>query len=145
MKDHVVAARRGRKPAQAPSMKVDIHVGSRVRFKREGLGMSQTKLADAVGVTFQQVQKYETGANRISASRLFDIGQALGVPVSYFFYGLEGQVEGDSENGASGDDSPIAKGAGQLARYFSKIENPTVRKSIFEMVKTAAELEGHPI
>src|SRR5579862_3410669 len=64
---------------------VDVHVGSRVRLRRTLLGMSQEKLGDAIGLTFQQVQKYERGANRIGASRLYDLARVLDVPVSYFF------------------------------------------------------------
>src|SRR5919198_2668524 len=64
---------------------IDIHVGGRVRLRRTLLGMSQEKLAEAIGLTFQQVQKYERGANRVGASRLFDLARGLDVPVSYFF------------------------------------------------------------
>src|ERR1700748_3815102 len=64
---------------------VDVHVGSRVRLRRTLLGMSQEKLGEAIGLTFQQVQKYERGANRIGASRLFDLSRVLDVPVSFFF------------------------------------------------------------
>ncbi|MCP5433584.1 MAG: helix-turn-helix transcriptional regulator [Alphaproteobacteria bacterium] len=68
---------------------VDIHVGQRVRHRRWLVGMTQQQLANAVGIKFQQIQKYESGANRISASRLWDLSNALGVPVSFFFDGLE--------------------------------------------------------
>ena len=67
---------------------VDAHVGARVRARRKAIGMSQTALADAIGLTFQQIQKYERGFNRVSASRLFDVGRALGVPPAWFFEGL---------------------------------------------------------
>lgn len=69
---------------------VDVHVGTRVRHRRWMVGMTQQQLADKVGIKFQQIQKYETGANRISSSRLWDIACALGVPVSFFFDGLDG-------------------------------------------------------
>src|ERR1700759_1086976 len=75
---------RGRRPAGKPNP-VDVHVGSRVRLRRTLLGMSQEKLGEAIGLTFQQVQKYERGANRIGASRLFDLSRVLDVPVSFFF------------------------------------------------------------
>ena len=69
---------------------VDVHVGRRIRHRRWTLGTTQQQLADAVGIKFQQIQKYETGANRVSASRLWDIAVALSVPVSFFFEGMEG-------------------------------------------------------
>lgn len=71
---------------------IDLHVGERVRLRRLLVGLSQEQLADAVCITFQQIQKYERGINRISASRLFGIANALSVPVSFFFEGLEGQT-----------------------------------------------------
>jgi transcriptional regulator with XRE-family HTH domain len=73
---------------------VDIHVGARVRLKRQMLGMSQTELGDAVGITFQQIQKYEKGSNRIGSSRLQQLADTLDVPVSYFFEGLPGNGSG---------------------------------------------------
>src|SRR5262245_39091705 len=75
---------RGRMPSGKPNP-VDVHVGSRVRLRRTLLGMSQEKLGEAIGLTFQQVQKYERGANRIGASRLWDLSRVLDVPVAYFF------------------------------------------------------------
>jgi transcriptional regulator with XRE-family HTH domain len=74
---------------------VDIHVGQKIRRRRWMTDMTQKQLADAVGIKFQQIQKYETGANRVSASRLFEISQALDVPVSYFFESIEGAHDGD--------------------------------------------------
>ncbi len=76
---------------------VDVHVGKRIRHRRWTLGTTQQQLADRVGIKFQQIQKYETGANRVSASRLWDIAQALGVPVSFFFEGMAG-VDPDRAN-----------------------------------------------
>ena len=70
---------------------VDIHVGKRLRHRRWMIGMTQGELASALGIRFQQVQKYESGANRISASRLWDIAQSLSVPITYFFHGLSAQ------------------------------------------------------
>jgi len=70
---------------------VDVHVGARLRFRRDLVGMTQKQLADRVGVKFQQIQKYEAGGNRVSASRMWDIAAALGVPVSYFFEGMDDQ------------------------------------------------------
>lgn len=80
---------------------VDVHVGKRIRHRRWMVGMTQQQLADQVGIKFQQIQKYETGMNRVSASRLWDISATLGVPIAFFFEGIEtrkgqtGEVEGD--------------------------------------------------
>jgi transcriptional regulator with XRE-family HTH domain len=79
---------------------VDVHVGKRVRHRRWMLGMTQQQLGERVGIKFQQIQKYETGANRISASRLWDIATALETPVHHFFEGLEGAEAGASEEAA---------------------------------------------
>src|SRR5262249_48391300 len=81
---HQQTRRAGREKGDNPSP-IDIHVGSRVRLRRNMLGLSQEKLGEAIGLTFQQVQKYERGANRIGASRLHDLSQVLDVPVSFFF------------------------------------------------------------
>src|SRR5215208_5533266 len=75
----------GGRPKTGKPNPIDVHVGSRVRLRRTLLGMSQEKLGEAIGLTFQQVQKYERGANRIGASRLFDLSRVLDVPVSFFF------------------------------------------------------------
>jgi len=80
---------------------IDIHVGAKIRVRRKQLGISQTGLADTLGLTFQQVQKYERGANRVSASMLFKTSQKLEAPVSYFFEGLDGQSS--SEHGSVED------------------------------------------
>ena len=80
---------------------VDAHVGKRIRHRRWMVGMTQQQLADQVGIKFQQIQKYETGMNRVSASRLWDIAETLGVPISFFFEGIDdareakGRIEGD--------------------------------------------------
>ena len=75
---------------------VDIHVGQKIRRRRWMTDMTQKQLADSVGIKFQQIQKYETGANRVSASRLFEIAQALSVPVSFFFESIEGSLDGET-------------------------------------------------
>ena len=102
---------------------VDLHVGARIRLRRRMQGVSQEKLADALGLTFQQVQKYERGANRVSASKLYEIAAALRAPVAYFFDGLADPT-GDELDGAAGGgvrgehgpqlpDDPRRAGAGQ--------------------------------
>ena len=111
---------------------VDAHVGSRVRLRRAMLGMSQRKPAEAVGLTFQQVQKYERGMNRIGASRLYEFSQVLDVPVMYFFGGLEGKA-------GRGEGVYTRPEALKLARAYYGITSARVRKRVFELVKAAAE------
>ena len=123
---------------------VDIHVGSRVRMRRMLVGMSQEKLGERLGLTFQQVQKYEKGTNRIGASRLFEISRILDVPVSFFYEGLAtaaqpamGMAEGQQ---ASFDTSLITSADGMaLNRAFFRIKDPTMRKRIIDLVKAAAD------
>ena len=125
---------------------VDIHVGARLRLRRTLLGQSQEKLGAAVGLTFQQVQKYERGANRMGASRLFQFCQILDVPITYFFdempSGLktaEAQVSrGLSDQGqAPRDSDPLARRETlELVRAYYKIADPRVRKRLFELVKS---------
>ncbi len=98
------------------------------------LGMSQRKLAEAVGLTFQQVQKYERGMNRIGASRLYEFSQVLDVPVMYFFGGLEGKA-------GRGDGVYTRPEALKLARAYYGIKSDRVRKRVFELVKSAANAE----
>jgi transcriptional regulator with XRE-family HTH domain len=127
---------------------VDIHVGSRVRQRRTLLGMSQEKLGDAVGLTFQQIQKYERGANRIGCSRLYEFSKVLDVPVAYFFEDMpvnvlvgrtgRGRGRGLAEGAAEYHDEkdPLAKRETlELVRAYYKIVDGRVRKRIFEMVK----------
>lgn len=78
-------------PESDPSHRLDLHIGACVRARRKFLGQSQSELAEAIGITFQQVQKYERGANRVSASKLFEIAQKLDVPISYFFEGFSAE------------------------------------------------------
>ncbi|MDO5603529.1 MAG: helix-turn-helix transcriptional regulator [Paracoccus sp. (in: a-proteobacteria)] len=109
---------------------VDVHVGTRIRHRRWLIGMTQQQLADQVGIKFQQIQKYETGANRVSASRLWDIGKALDVPVSFFFEGLS---EGRTVTAAE-DDLFSNKEAMQLIRaYYAMPE--AQRRQIFELAR----------
>lgn len=118
---------------------VDVHVGKRVRHRRWLTGMTQQQLAEKVGIKFQQIQKYETGANRISASRLWDIADALDVPVSFFFDGLE---EGDKANGERGSipsDLMGDKEALDLVRsYYAIPENQ--RRRLFELARVLSDV-----
>lgn len=136
----------------AKSHPVDAHVGTRMRQRRTLLGMSQTKLGEAVGLTFQQVQKYERGSNRVGSSRLYEFAKALDVPVSYFFDEMPGNVlagrpmaakvrkgGGFGEAGtpfAVEKDPLIKRETLQLVRAYYKIREPSVRKRIYELVKT---------
>lgn len=118
---------------------VDIHVGKRVRERRWMLGVRQQQLADNLGIRFQQVQKYETGANRISASRLWDIAAALEVPVSYFFEGLEGQA---SEFGGAQGDILTDKEAHELVRAYYAIPKAQ-RRRIFDLARVLGRLPAN--
>lgn len=128
---------------KAPSA-VDKHVGNRVRVRRIFVGMSQERLGDSLGVTFQQVQKYEKGTNRIGASRLQNIAKVLGVPVSYFFEGApseDGGVDGFAENAQTPyafDILSTPEGI-QLAKAFSQIEDARVRRRVVELVMTLVD------
>ncbi len=123
---------------------VDVHVGARLRQRRTLLGMSQTALGDAIGLTFQQMQKYEKGTNRISASRLFDLSRVFDVPVEFFFEQMPPEVAGSlagkrrsrAEQPPSYDLDPMAKRETlELVRAYYKISDPQVRKRLFEMTK----------
>jgi len=126
---------------------IDKHVGSRVRMKRILLGMSQEKLGDALGLTFQQVQKYEKGTNRIGASRLQDIAKTLQVPPSFFFDGgpadgapLDGFAEAPSSQYVVDFISSV-EGL-QLNRAFASIKDPKIRKRIVDLAVAIAGTEG---
>ena len=113
---------------------VDVHVGKRVRHRRWMAGMTQQQLAERVGIKFQQIQKYETGTNRISASRLWDISEALNVPVAFFFEGLRGQDADAAENGRPGGDILADKEALELVRSYYAIPE-TQRRRLFELAR----------
>ena len=114
---------------------VDVHVGKRVRHRRWMVGMTQQQLAEKVGIKFQQIQKYETGMNRVSASRLWDISNALGVTVSFFFDGLEQDA---SDKNASPMDMMSDKEALELLRsYYSIPENQ--RRRLFDLARVLSD------
>lgn len=124
---------------------IDIHVGSRVKLRRTLLGMSQDKLGEAIGLTFQQVQKYERGANRIGASRLFELSKVLDVPVSFFFDDMPaatsgGPVPGIATAGA-GEPDLAKREILELARAFDRIKDEKVRKSVLELTKSLGRVE----
>jgi len=119
---------------------VDVHVGKRVRQRRWMIGMTQQQLAEQVGIKFQQIQKYETGMNRVSASRLWDIADALGVQVSFFFDGLE-QAKQSAPADEAGLPSDILadKEALELVRsYYSIPENQ--RRRLFELARVLSDV-----
>ncbi len=135
-------SRRGRGAKIGP---IDAHVGARLRQRRTLLGMTQTTLGDALGLTFQQVQKYERGTNRISASRLFDLLRVLDVPLEYFFDDMPPEVAASSPAQGGGkakkppsyEADPIAKRETlELVRAYYKISDPQVRKRLYELTKT---------
>ncbi len=122
---------------------VDTHVGERIRSQRKALHLSQEKLGNELGVTFQQVQKYERGANRVGASRLWRLSKVMDVPVSFFFEGLDGVVH--SHSVAEDEQPPIVydfikspEGL-ELAKTVARIKNPAIRKQILDLAKSLAD------
>jgi len=119
--------------------RIDIHVGKRVKIRRKILRMSQTTLGEAVGVSFQQAQKYERGANRISASRLFEISQVLDVPVSYFFDDMPGEIAGRPDAGEPDLELLGSPEVTELVRAYYRIPSQSVRLSLRKLAKTIAK------
>lgn len=120
---------------------VDVHVGMRARQRRWMVGMTQQQLGEKVGIKFQQIQKYETGMNRISASRLWDIAAVLDVPVSYFFEGLEGdeaQENSVEETGAPKGDLFADKEALELVRSYYAIPEAQ-RRRLFDLARVLSD------
>lgn len=131
--------------AKSPNM-IDKHVGRRLRWRRRELKLSQEALAGEVGLTFQQVQKYERGSNRVSAGRLYELAQALETPITYFFEGAE-EVGEAIERGMAEDGGAftglIDTDAVDLVIAFQSIPDPNLKKSILTMVRQSAEaLDG---
>lgn len=127
---------------------IDVHVGGRIRLRRNMLGMSQEKLGEALGITFQQIQKYEKGTNRVGASRLQAISSILNTPVSFFFEGAPGQEGSGASTGMAEESSTdyvvdfLHSGEGiQLNRAFVRIQDPKVRRRVIDLVKTLASEE----
>ncbi len=124
---------------------IDVHVGGRVRLRRMVLGMSQDALGKALGLTFQQVQKYEKGANRIGAGRLMQLSELLEVPVQFFYddYDSIGGARGFAEDGPEDPFMELlhSQEGVQLCRYYSEIEDPKVRKRVLELVRSISETE----
>ena len=140
--------RRSRQKSDKPNP-IDVHVGSRVRLRRTLLGMSQEKLGEAIGLTFQQVQKYERGANRVGASRLYDLSRVLDVPVSYFFEEMAADVAHAAEARLGGmaetvpspayeADPMMRRETLELVRAYYRIADPQVRRRLFDLTKAIA-------
>lgn len=137
---------------------IDVHVGTRIRLRRTLLGMSQERLGEALGLTFQQVQKYERGVNRVGASRLFDLSRVLDVPISFFFddmpesvaarangaggAGVRGSGFAEQQSPFGGDDSLNRRETLELVRAYYRITEPSVRKRVFELIKSMGPPEA---
>lgn len=130
--------RRGREKKEGLN-EVDVFVGQKLRELRMLAGLSQSDVAGALGLTFQQLQKYERGFNRVSASRLFKLSQFFRVPVSVFFDGINGAGADDRDGGAENSDGLRSREALMLARYFQNIKDPSIRGAIRELAERCAE------
>jgi transcriptional regulator with XRE-family HTH domain len=123
---------------------VDIHVGARVHDKRTQMGLTQKQMAAALGLTFQQIQKYERAANRISASKLYSLARFLKVPVYYFFEGLSGfDTPGFAETppDAYVADGPAQRDRVEMARLIVRIGNPDARRQLLDLARTLATVK----
>lgn len=125
---------------------VDIHVGKKIRQRRTMLGLSQEAVGDALGVTFQQVQKYERGVNRVGSSRLYDFSKLLAVNVGYFFEEMDRNTASPQAAGVA-EDAPApfehekmySRETLEMMRAYYRISDPKVRKRVFELVKSLAD------
>jgi len=126
---------------------VDVYVGKRLRERRNVMGLSQENLADTVGITFQQVQKYERGANRLSASRLYDFARKLDVPIGFFFEGYEDSAaqSGGMHEAAAGFEyeDTSSREMLELAKAFRRIKDQKMKKSITDLIRSMAD--GSPV
>lgn len=136
---------------------VDIHVGTRIRLRRTLMGISQEKLGEALGLTFQQVQKYERGVNRVGASRLYDLSRVLDVPIGFFYDDMPDKLAGmhgtghttratggfaEPQDGFNTDESLNRRETLELVRAYYRINEPSVRKRVFELIKSMGPPEG---
>jgi transcriptional regulator with XRE-family HTH domain len=135
--------------SQAKPNPVDAHVGNRLRVRRTLLGLSQEKVGEAMGLTFQQVQKYERGANRIGASRLWDMSRILNCPVSYFFEEMDDETQSASPRNANGqvnppreDDPLLQRETLELVRAYYSITDYDVRRRIYDLARSLAIMTG---
>jgi transcriptional regulator with XRE-family HTH domain len=129
-----------RRTANGEPHPVDIHVGNRVRQRRTLLGLSQEKLGEALGLSFQQVQKYERGTNRVSASRLYEMGRVLDVPVSYFFENIDAaEVASQTSGGRGAEERPDPMNRREtlvLVQSYYGITDATLRRRMLDLIKS---------
>lgn len=128
---------------------IDVHVGARIRLRRTLLGLSQEKLGELIGLTFQQVQKYERGSNRVGASRLYDLARVLDVPMSFFFEDMPEEAPAkpgkrgkaaEERAGYDGAKAPIAKRETlELVRAYYRIDDAAVRQRVFDLIRTMGQ------
>ena len=134
---------------------IDVHVGTRIRLRRTLLGMSQERLGEALGLTFQQVQKYERGVNRVGASRLFDLSRVLDVPISFFFDDMPDNLASTFgaqpgrrpanmlDSGETGADETLNRRETlELVRAYDRLTDPSVRKRVFDLIKSMGPAEA---
>lgn len=126
---------------------VDVHVGSRVRLRRMLVGLSQEKLGDSMGLTFQQIQKYEKGVNRIGASRLYKLSQVLDVPVQFFFEGMPPEDTQPASGTGSNTEAFLyeflnTREGLELNRAFIKVTDPALRRSVIDLVRSLGRSEA---
>lgn len=136
---------------------IDGHVGSRIRLRRTLMGMSQERLGEALGLTFQQVQKYERGVNRVGASRLFDLSRVLDVSISFFFDDMPEPIAGihgnhhttraaggfaEAQDSFGADDTMSRRETQELARAYFRITDPSIRKRVFDLIKSMGPPEA---
>ncbi len=151
MKPKKTASPRGRKPraVKGGPNAIDVHVGQRIRQRRTLLGFSQEKLGEALGLTFQQVQKYERGSNRVGASRLWHVAQVLDVPIGYFYEelpdaaaataGSRAVLGAAEEQEAYGSDPMAKRETLELVRAYYRITNPSARRRVFDLIKAMGQ------
>ena len=138
------------------SSPIDTHVGTRIRLRRTLLGLSQEKLGDALGLTFQQVQKYERGVNRVGASRLFDLSRVLDVPIAFFFDDLPDHLAGmngghmmrvtggfaERQDSFGTDEAMNRRETLDMVRAYYRITDPAIRKRVFDLIKSMGPVEA---
>lgn len=145
-----IRASRSRMPSGQPNP-IDVHVGNRIRLRRTLLGISQEKLASLLGLTFQQIQKYEKGANRVGASRLWDISKILETPISFFYEDMNKDIEQEQssiegkqlflqEDGVEFTSDPMQREETlELVRAYYKIPNRNAAKQLFDLIVTLSK------